>query len=501
VNPLARRRDDTGSLPIALLITLVGVSLSALLVPIVVNQFAATRETSERVRSLHAAQAGIDVVLAQIRASGGDRTKLPPCTLEGDVGDGRTRYRVNVRYLPVDPKGRTSDTAWLDANDLDCNAVAINPMFALLSAEGTDVPTGAFTAADSRRLHATYTFRTTNENVPGGAIRVYKPAQSSPDLCIDAGSPRPAAGTNVQMQPCDPLSEAQRWGYLPNLTIALMSTRTGGAVGMCLDAGSPQAAGNRVQVWPCSTPSVAPRQQWSSNDAGNFEGTNDGVGLNGHCFNVEFPDQAGSFLVLGNGVGCGGPYDTRRTFSPDPSAGAGAASAANMQLVNYQMFGRCLDLTNWSVESDAMIAWPCKQAPNPANVGANQKWTLPTAVRPGERQPRGAIGSVFAPDHCLYSPRSDQPEQFVSVQPCGGDPNFDWTVHTVDVSDYRTAYTITDADGRCLVPADPNVYFYPTYQGRVPKVVVRTCDGSKLQKWNAPPDITNPLPLKDYAER
>ena len=51
-------------------------------------------------------------------------------------------------------------------------------------------------------------------------------------------------------------------------------------------------------------------------------------------------------------------------------------SAATGQLVNYQQFSRCLDVTNHLWNSDYMIVWFCKQAPD-GTVPWNQKWTLP----------------------------------------------------------------------------------------------------------------------------
>jgi hypothetical protein len=82
--------DDAGSLPIALLVTLVGVSLSALPSTMVVNQIGATRHSSDRVQAVDAVQAGLDVGLAHIRAAfddyGGDRHKLPCGPLKGKVG-------------------------------------------------------------------------------------------------------------------------------------------------------------------------------------------------------------------------------------------------------------------------------------------------------------------------------------------------------------------------------------------------------------------------------
>ena len=53
----------------ALLVIIVGALLGALMLPMMLTQAQSTRFDTTRVQSLHAAQAGVDVVLGQIRAS------------------------------------------------------------------------------------------------------------------------------------------------------------------------------------------------------------------------------------------------------------------------------------------------------------------------------------------------------------------------------------------------------------------------------------------------
>src|SRR5919112_154102 len=77
------RKDDTGSLPLAMLLILVSVSLSTLMTPMVLSQIDSTRVDSRRVHALHAAQAGLDVAMAHIRAAddgaGNGRIAKLPC--------------------------------------------------------------------------------------------------------------------------------------------------------------------------------------------------------------------------------------------------------------------------------------------------------------------------------------------------------------------------------------------------------------------------------------
>jgi hypothetical protein len=62
-------RDERGSLPLAMLLTLVGVSLSAVLGPIVLHQIADARTSSERALALHAAEAGLHTAMGHFRAA------------------------------------------------------------------------------------------------------------------------------------------------------------------------------------------------------------------------------------------------------------------------------------------------------------------------------------------------------------------------------------------------------------------------------------------------
>ncbi|HEU5108350.1 MAG TPA: hypothetical protein VFT95_07310, partial [Micromonosporaceae bacterium] len=101
---LGRGRDD-GSLPAAVLLIVVGTSLGAVLLTSFLGQAAASTSSQERLRALHAAEAGIDSALAQMRAGvdatgAGDPARLPPCQLTGGLTHGSTRspYRVVITY-------------------------------------------------------------------------------------------------------------------------------------------------------------------------------------------------------------------------------------------------------------------------------------------------------------------------------------------------------------------------------------------------------------------
>lgn len=510
--PRLGRGDDTGSLVIAMLLTLVGVLLSALMLPIVVGQIESTRDENRQTHALNAAQAGLDVALGHVRAANdgagaGVLAELPCGPLTGGLANASTaRYQVTIDYFAVDPQGRSD--SWIAANRISCLAGSGTfsvPNYALFRSEGTNSATGSFSSVPRRSLRATYTFQTTNQNVAGGLVHVYRTSTST-DLCLDAGSGAPAAGTNVQMQPCSSGSVRQKFAYNTNLTLVLVASKTAAMpLGMCLDAGAtPHATGRVVQFQPCAS-TTSPRQQWSINDSANFEGTANGISLDGYCFNVQTPNTAGSFVILATGSGCHGGYNNIQTFSPDASVGAGAAGAAVGQLVNFDQFGRCLDVTEQNVGYSYLISWPCKQAPNQANVTWNQKWTVPTpSGTTASGTGRITTSPTVVTPYCLRSPGSTAAGQYVTVALCpvGSTPqNMTWTAFG-DTGTYATSYRIVDGYGNCLAPTDPDATpadLYPSGQ-QISKIVVAPCTGSTLQKWNAPPNLQQSTPLKDIGE-
>ncbi|MDT4988994.1 MAG: hypothetical protein QOI74_3088, partial [Micromonosporaceae bacterium] len=429
---------DAGSIPLALLITLVGLSLSALLVPIVLTQVRSTRVEVRRVESLRAAQTGVDVALAHVRnaytgidADGnfiGDPLKLPCDPLTGNVGaEGAAHYRVTVDYFDFVPNptdylnglGGYAD-AWIDSRKLVCRASI--PAFALIRSQGAadqEITTSAC-SSDMRCLRATYTFVTTNQNVAGGLIHVYKTAVSN-DLCLSAGSTTLTAaaltGTALTVQTCDAAKPAQIFSYNKDLSITLVGSKSSITVdGLCLDGRA--ASGLAVQFQPCLLASQ-PTQRWIFTSSAAF------VAQNGRCFRVASPNFSGSTVVQDNTLCGGGSYSNVADFSPDAAVGAGAAGKSTNQLVNYKQFGRCLDVTrqNYQYPSAAapyLISWPCKQT---TPVDWNQKWALPSPVPAGPTGVTGLITTTSpntnptqgspAGRYCLQSPASIAPLQFV----------------------------------------------------------------------------------------
>jgi hypothetical protein len=153
-----------------------------------------------------------------------------------------------------------------------------------------------------------------------------------------------------------------------------------------------------------------------------------------------------------------------------------------------------------------MIVWFCKQAPN-GGVTWNQLWTIPEYTTTGATATAGRI-RTFGPNnpgYCLLSPGSTLAGQYVKMSACSltgilTDERLNWTMFG-DTGNYATSYRIVDSDGNCLTPTDLSVAIPDTHSDGTAKVKVAVCNGSELQKWNAPPNFNKPLVLTNTRER
>jgi len=252
---LLRKRDDTGSLPMAMLLTVIGIGLSGLLAATLDAQLTAARSTAQRADAMDAAQSGIESALGRIRTAkdatgAGVYTKLPCGPFTGRISGGTAQtYTVQIYYLAAQPPA--GDTTWAQNNKLSCTGTYLTagkPLYVLLSSTGTVV-----SGVRGRTINATYTLYTkSRENVAGGLIKLY--GVSNPELCMAAPSGAPPAGAALTMQVCDAASPAQRFAYDSNLNVALAATRSDGSTGMCLDA---LAHNDPVLFQPCQ-PAATP---------------------------------------------------------------------------------------------------------------------------------------------------------------------------------------------------------------------------------------------------
>jgi Ricin-type beta-trefoil lectin domain len=496
-------REDRGSLPLAMLLTIVGIGVSGLLAAATTAQLGATRSAVQNTDALDVAQTGIQVALERIRMSvaadgSGDTTKLPCGPYTGTLagGTGRT-YTVAIYYLATQPP--TGDVPWAQANKLPCpgptyGTAATKPFYALLSSTGT-VP-----AAASRTITATYRLQSqSREDFAGGLIHLYGP--TNPDLCFAAPSTTPAAGTPLTMQVCDATNDAQRFAYTKNLALLLVATGVDGSTGMCLDAAPVHNTPVRFQ--PCSG---AEQQQWSYTASRNFEAI-DKRRRTDMCFHLTTPGTVGSTVVLydsrSDPTACGAPYTTSRSFSPEFAVGSGNVVPSG-QLATFGRFSTCVADDN---DTDTLVEL-CDQVPvggpPPTEADWYWIWNLPA---PGTTGPIWVNSKYGNRDYCMTSPGTPALGAYVTLTRCPSPipPSMTWKI-TGPTGIYSTTYRIESSYSAaagttyCLAvpdptanPPDPNQALGTT------RLTVAPCTGSTLQKWNAPTSILK-SPLTDVSE-
>ena len=343
--------DDRGSMPLAMLVVLVGIALSGTLASTVITQVRTADFNARRVQALHAAQAGLDAGLATVRGAvgpdgAGDTALLPCGPLAGTIDPSTSSgYEVTIAYFGTDPQGKPIDTT--DGLITCANARNKNPGPAYVRFNSTGHAAKGSTA--KRQLRGTYIVHTDNTNISGGGIHVVRASNSDPDLCFDAQLPQPAAGTEVLMKSCNPGATTQTWAYNDTLQWVLVSSQTPDRpYGMCWDVPYANTATNPisrsgstyvVKMQPCQdTKPGLYRQQWSFHDDATLRGSrSDGADFDGFCLRLEEANKTGTRVMAQSG--CSGAGNVV-SFGADANTGAGQAAAKDGgqkigQLINY----------------------------------------------------------------------------------------------------------------------------------------------------------------------
>jgi hypothetical protein len=562
------RRTDAGSMPLAMLVTLCGVTLSAGLGGVVLDQFHQSQRLADRVAAVDVAQAGLDAGLKAIRdtynITGALLNKLPcgvltpptdatknPFAGLGNSTSGTPSYSTTVGYFLTNPSnlvseleklgpltninklaagnsltsvlagvtGTVTDTAGLTnalSTAIGCVGSDVNgvggtlqqvPLFGLLRSEGTVGKT-------KRTLYATYTFHTSEDNIPGGRI-VMSASNVTTKLCLGDMKGKPKPGDPVSAVPCTSTDKQAAMIYPNNLALVLAETRAPKVnnklqglpaagtdddtytYGLCVTA-TTYTYEAPVVFQECVSPKIG-IQQWNYEVNAQTYYANDGLsGANRFCLNAK-DTSAGAPIVLRNKTYCGSAGVNQRSFSPEASVGPGGAGPKSKQLVSTQEVGRCLDLTNENVNNSikALITYPCKQSFT-SDVYWNHKWITPAVVAPAYQatgqistQPPGLV------PYCLKSP--GVANAFVWVAKCSdGGTNLQWTIYE-NAPTYKESYQIVDGFGLCLMPAGSLGAAYK-YSGQWSEVIVATCTGKEIQKWNMPSSV-DPSPLKSMKEK
>jgi hypothetical protein len=536
-----RAGDDRGSIMFAFLAIVIAGALGAMMLPSLITQDQSTHFDASRVRALHAAQAGVNVVLGEFRAATrtdsnglvwGDDKGLP-CypkdkPLVGSGAEPNSRYSVWLEYWIGDPTAAGSTKMSICApgyGPYDPTSGTRTPGYARVYSTGTD-QTGGQQSSHGRTIVTTYRFKSDDINISGGTIRIF-PDTSGNFWCMDAGSATPAAGTTIVLRACstsNPPAPQQVFAYRNDLSIQLVSSVTAtNANGLCLDTpnspGTVHVAGQALVLKTCaivdptkctSVRTCSPwQQQWSVDDNAHLEGAKpDKSNIDGLCINVA---TQGDGIPLALLACAGSVTDTKQTWVPSPTAGAGMAGASNSQLVNYKQFATCLDVTGQDPNSSFLIMYTCKQNPDPTKVAWNQKFTPSPALSPGPTKVLLKTTYSNGTVYCLTSPMSLNGYVRVTT-PCPlnvstAPRQYVWTVSQVrdatgtnDLA-YADKYTVVDSSngpdaptGRCLGPG-PNS---DLLNGQYYKVLTEDCDGTTGQKWNADPSLDDSQLLNTY---
>lgn len=523
-------QDDSGAaLLISLLTILIATSLSVAVLGSVVSQLTPAQFGMKNTRTAHAAEAGLDTALGVIRTAlspspqdnttiVGDRRKLP-CTaassgsLSGTVAgsSGNLTYVVQITYFDEDPAGK--DSAWRTANALACtaNGPVQTPLYAVLSSTGSGTGTGPTGAAGiaSRTLETVYNLSFTNRNVTGGLIHSYFDDNAATlDLCFDAGSATPPVGTSLLVQRCSPGSAQQMFSWRSDYSIVVSGTQGTPATERCVTAAA--TSGVRYATLEACTGSY--KQKWGYTDSGGFVGQLDynppgSTAATRYCLDIVSDNTPGSRVAAATDRCLG--YNRRSTWRPEARVGAGNAGTVSgpvqdvpMQWVNYAEFGRCYDVTNWTVGYAFMIAYPCKQEPT-GYVGWNQTMVWAGTAAGGQLYTyAGPSNQTYAQTrttgtrYCATAPVSAG--GYVTMSVCAaGEPRQRWVVNRGTIS-YATSYTVTDSYGRCMSVGAPNMGSGVQLK-QWSTIVSEACNASTRQKWNAPPRSEAPQ-LSNTAE-
>jgi len=449
-----------------------------------------------------------------------------------DPSQAPVNYMVRVQYYGINPAGQTAD--WRRDNELICtpgSGPAVTPVYALVQSTGYAATAGRPATWGDRSSEVVYAFTRTDQAILGGLIHTDLRTSSTTTLCWTAASYPATAGTKVNLANCSTGNPAQTWSYRTDYSIALSATQSSASPptgGLCINTdldgattststvtytpapvtsttysystytytnkgkkkktGTLTTTGTTVST-PAPTSSTttslvggtisglslqacqpgAWTQLWAYDDAGNFRGVNQAkTSLSNQCISSGGTYAAGAQLTVQT---CG-----YFTWTPDATVGAGAAGSVTSQIVNYGEYGRCLDVTEWNLNTTYLINYPCKQDPTSA-VGWNQRWVWDGA---GTRQ---FVSNTSSGAYCLTTPSALG--GFVLVRPCDSTrADQRWTM-TGSTGVRSTAYTVVDSNGRCLSLGAPGVS--SGYLSAWSSIRADTCDGTFRQKWNAPP--------------
>lgn len=523
---LNRQHHDRGEkgfamMSVIMLLLVISV-LASIVLSVVISQVQPTLFTEKNGRTLAAAQAGMDAATSQMRNATapdgtggemGDIHKLP-CTVTGTVDGtgGETSYQTTVDYFLADPFGK--DDAWRASNELECyvgtgpsGGVRAVPRYAVITSEGFDATSTSQVGRADRVVESTYTFQLTTRRIGGGMI-----LDSNSSFCLVADSPNPGSLIRYQAatsNDCDDQDDLNSWTWADDYMLHLSSTDVGGKVPLCMSGRATGSSPISMTLQVCTTTGQDPlgqRLQWTGDYTWKGQNAANTAAIESYIVNQDNSVDANDRLSVSTSTAF-------KSVTPLPAVGKGNASKDTNQIVNFNQYGRCLDVTNETIGYAFQIAYTCKQ--DPSGKGAfkwNHKWYY--------EDPGDGVESVLTQlrvippsgtTHCLIStatktnvtlpspPGGTQSHLFPRFVTSGGSANCSgtltfWTRYAYH-DDEKKSYTFQDSNGKCLSAAGPKTLDVKDYTS----IIVETCTGSGDQKWNVPEDPTS-ASLGDFTE-
>ena len=353
-----------------------------------------------------------------------------------------------------------------------------------------------------RRVVSTYDFNTSYANIPGGLIDSYSGKECFVATYNNGTSPSGGVTLGVTTS-CSTTNILEQFQYTTNWNLAIEL----GGVQYCVQDPEDEtsAVASPIPITtPCTSTAVA---QWGVNDSGGIEGvatTGSPAGQpNSYCLdNPLSSDPSGTVTTDATVGGCDSGFDNMTTWAISPEVGAGASQpptgqefGVTDQLVNFEEFGACLDVTNQSVSSSFLIDYMCKQFPDTTDYPAwNQRWCF-NQLSTSNGNPVGVLYVTdSSTDYCLVSPletASTSETAYVTLTSCTPGSTTqandllwtEWGTNGAMLHDY----TWTDNDGYCLEANTANQQPPPGNSDLFSTIQVDTCNDSFEQKWNAPP--------------
>lgn len=498
---LRAEQPDAGA---AMLMTIMFIIFTAgfmlVLLAVLTSQLQPVQIAQKTTRTVYAAQAGIQAGLSVMRSNTkvvgtgasavtyGDPTKLP-ASLTGTV-DGTTtsalKYTVSVTYFKTDPAGKNA--TWLAANKLAyplTGSTASQPAFARLVSVGSDTAvTGMAATSGNRTVVAVYAFTTTNVNHPGGLI-----LSADGTKCMRADSATSGAKINMVAVASCTDDTLDMWVYDTDWKLKLAST-IGSATVLCITGQQWLSTTNGYDsttvdatLRACGTTNASAygNQLWS------WDSPNSWIGQNkaNTARSTRWLGLSSNKLIESTTSG--------NTFNPQPAVGAGAASKATVQIVNYKEFGRCMDVTDTDINKAFMIVYPCKQDPTGTgtNILWNHKWSYIEPTAPATTTAWQQIKVTNGSTYCLTMSTTTTD---LTMKACSTSDTKQRFVRNTETGSNLSSWTFQlDGDRtKCLSSVPESGYAWS-------HIRLVACDGSTAQKWNAPA-VTTGSTLGDYQE-